>query len=204
MPPHRSLQRDRLAFSQSDPSAKPIFMGHAAGEFMSSFSDARARVVLVGIAFLLVGMIGRVAYLQSYGRQKTIAWAERQQHTAIQSIARRGTILSRNGYPLAATVQTTSLYVDPRFLLQQYQREKRNLNQMDGDLRKMCKMVDCNVDQLIELIGARPGSRYLRVAEGVEQGAEGGGESRESAGVGFEPMLVRDYAVGWAASRVRG
>ena len=55
---------------------------------MSSFSIGRAKIVLVVIASLLSGMIGRVAYLQTYGRQKTIHWAERQQHTAIRSIAR--------------------------------------------------------------------------------------------------------------------
>ncbi|HEV8604416.1 MAG TPA: penicillin-binding protein 2 [Tepidisphaeraceae bacterium] len=171
---------------------------------MSPFSDGRARVVLVGIAALLVGMIGRVAYLQTYGRQKTIRLVERQQYTATTSIARRGTILSRNGYPMAATVQTTSLYVDPQFLLQQYQRERRNLNQMDSDLRKMCKLVECNVDQLIELIGAGPGSRYLKVAENVDQRTREAVESLHIPGVGFEPMLVRYYPMGSTASHVLG
>src|SRR6476661_2049083 len=110
MPPHFANPFFRLTGFRL-----PIFIGHAAGELMS-FADGRARIILVIIASLLVGMIGRVAYLQTYGRQKTIRWAERQQHTAIKSIARRGTILSRNGYPMAATVQTTSLYVDPTFL----------------------------------------------------------------------------------------
>src|SRR5947207_9021344 len=169
-----------------------------------SFSDGRAKIVLVIIASLLVGMIGRVAYLQTYGRQKTIRWAERQQHTAIKSIARRGTILSRNGYPMAATVQTTSLYVDPSFLLQQYQHDKRNLNQMDSDLRKMCKLVDCNVDELTELIGARAESRYLKVAENLDQKSREAVEALHIPGIGFEPMLVRYYPMGSTASHVLG
>ena len=57
------------------------------GALMSPFSIGRAKILLVVIASLLIGMIGRVAYLQTYGRQKTIRWAERQQHTAIRSIA---------------------------------------------------------------------------------------------------------------------
>lgn len=169
-----------------------------------SFSDGRARIVLITIAILLTGMIGRVAYLQTYGRQKTIKWAERQQHTAIRSIARRGTILSSNGYPMAATVQTTSLYVDPSFLLQQYQQDRRNLNQMDGDLRKMCKLVDCNVDDLIELIGARSETRYLKVAENLDPKTREAVEALHIPGIGFEPMLVRYYPMGSTAAHVLG
>src|SRR5882762_7928913 len=163
---------------------------------MSPFSDARARIVLICIAGLMVGLIGRVAYLQTYGPQKTLRSAEHQQHTSITSIARRGTIMSRNGYPMAATVQTTSLYVDPKFLLEQYQRDKRNLNQMDGDLKKMCRMVDCNSDQLIELLGARSQSRYLKIAENLDQHTREAVESLHIPGVGFEPMLVRYYPMG--------
>src|SRR5688572_1614550 len=137
MPPS-SLSLHRQFFSPSL-SGVPIITGHAAGEFMSSFSEKRARIVLVCVAVLMSTMIVRVAYLQTYGRQKTIQMAERQQHTAIKSMARRGTISSRNGYALAATVQTTALYIDPKFMLKEYQREKRNLNQMDNDLRKMCR-----------------------------------------------------------------
>jgi cell division protein FtsI (penicillin-binding protein 3) len=171
---------------------------------MSPFSDGRAKIVLVVIASLLVGMVGRVAYLQTYGRQKTIRWAERQQHTAIRSIARRGTILSRNGYPMAATVQTTSLYIDPAFLLAQYQHDRRNLNQMDADLRKMCQLADCNVDQLIELIGARSESRYLKVAENLDPKTREAVEALHIPGIGFEPMLVRYYPMGSTASHVLG
>jgi len=171
---------------------------------MSPFSTGRAKIVLVIIASLLVAMIGRVAYLQTYGRQKTIRWAERQQHTAIKSIARRGTILSRNGYPMAATVQTTSLYVDPAFLLDQYQHDKRNLNQMDSDLRKMCKLVDANVDELTELVGARSTSHYLKIAENLDQKAKEAVEALHIPGIGFEPMLVRYYPMGSTASHVLG
>jgi cell division protein FtsI/penicillin-binding protein 2 len=171
---------------------------------MPAFSPTRARAILVLIAVLMAGMIGRVAYLQTYGRQKTIRWAERQQHTAITSIARRGTIMSRNGYPLAATVQSTVLYIDPAFMLQQYQRERRNLNQMDSDLKKMCKLVEVDCDRLVEKIGARPESRYLKVSQHVDQTTCEAVENLKIPGVAFEPVLVRYYPMGTTASHILG
>jgi cell division protein FtsI (penicillin-binding protein 3) len=130
--------------------------------------------------------------------------AERQQHTAIKSIARRGTISSRNGYALAATVQTTALYIDPKFMLKEYQREKRNLNQMDSDLRKMCRLVEKDVDQLTELIGSRTESRYLKVAENLDDRTREAVAALKIPGVGFEPMLVRYYPMGSTAAHVLG
>ena len=45
----------------------------------------------------LLGLIGRVAYLQTYGRQQTILKAERQHHQTQPLPARRGSIFDRNG-----------------------------------------------------------------------------------------------------------
>jgi cell division protein FtsI/penicillin-binding protein 2 len=75
---------------------------------------------------------------------------------------------------------------------------------MDSDLRKMCKLVDCNVDQLTELIGARAQSRYLKVAENLDQRAKDAVEALHIPGIGFEPMLVRYYPMGSTASHVLG
>ena len=48
------------------------------------------------IVALFAVMIGRVAYLQTYGRESTIARADRQQHLIMTLPARRGDIYDRN------------------------------------------------------------------------------------------------------------
>src|SRR5205085_12701502 len=48
--PLRPLPSPAVEFggrTQGSPLQKPIFIGHAAGVFMSPFSDARARIVLI-------------------------------------------------------------------------------------------------------------------------------------------------------------
>ena len=47
---------------------------------MPTFSPIRATAVMVVICLLFAGLVGRVAYLQTFGREQTIRRAERQQH----------------------------------------------------------------------------------------------------------------------------
>ncbi len=44
---------------------------------MPTFSTTRAAIVLTVIALALIGMTGRVAYLETYKRQQTIQSADR-------------------------------------------------------------------------------------------------------------------------------
>src|ERR1043165_4187944 len=47
---------------------------------MTTFSPSRAALVMLLIAAAMLTLLGRVAYLQTYGRQQTLERAERQQH----------------------------------------------------------------------------------------------------------------------------
>lgn len=171
---------------------------------MPTFSPIRASFVLVLIAAALVGMTGRVAYLQTYGRHNTIHWAERQQHTSEHIMARRGPIFDRNGLAMASSLQTTTLYVDPKFMLAEYQRNGRNLNQMDEDLRRLCRLVDAKADDLTQILSAQPDSRYLKIAENLDENLQAEVENLKIPGVAFEPVCVRWYPMGPIASHVLG
>src|SRR6185503_18564316 len=78
-----------------------------------TFSVWRTALVLVALGLLMLGMIGRVAYLQTYGRERTIRSAERQQHQIEVLPSRRGSIFDRNGMLMSGTVQNMDLFVDP-------------------------------------------------------------------------------------------
>src|ERR1700733_12155230 len=86
-----------------------------------SFSRARAALVYLIVGAAFVALLGRVAYLQSWGREQNIGRAERQQHQTETLYARRGSIFDRSGMLMAGTVQEQALYVDPKFMQDSFQ-----------------------------------------------------------------------------------
>ena len=173
-----------------------------------TFSKTRAKLVLAVLGVSLIGMTGRVAYLQTYGRQKTIRSAERQQHVSETTPARRGTLFASDGSPLALTVQAMSLYVDPKFMIQQYQApdEKGVLRDLDKDLKKLAEFIDKDASDLIDLIGSKADSRYLRIAGAEKLDDRTCQEIRklDVPGVGLEPVADRHYPMGSLAAHVLG
>ena len=93
----------------------------------SRFSVARAGAALSCIGVLFAVLIGRVAWLQTIGRQQTIGRAERQQHQRAVLFARRGDIFDRNGILMAGTVQTRAVYADPHFMQEVFQQDHHSL-----------------------------------------------------------------------------
>src|SRR4051812_4250870 len=93
---------------------------------MSTFSVSKAASVFVVLGLMLAGMTGRVAYLQTYGREKTLRSAERQQHQTESLPARRGTIFDSTGTLMAGTVQNQDLFVDPKFMADYYTSDDKD------------------------------------------------------------------------------
>ncbi|HWB52851.1 MAG TPA: hypothetical protein VG722_01620, partial [Tepidisphaeraceae bacterium] len=89
------------------------------GPIMRPFSQVRAFLVLALIVVSLFGLLGRVAFLETKGRQETLSKAQRQQHMTETLVARRGTIFDRNGFVLACTTQQRTVFVDPKFMREQ-------------------------------------------------------------------------------------
>lgn len=108
---------------------------------MSFFSTVRAATVMGLIVCAFAVLIGRVAYLQTYGREKTIRSADRQQHYNRVWYARRGSICDTNGLLMACTIQTNTLFIDPYFMLQQFQQRGRSLVEMDDALSKLANIL---------------------------------------------------------------
>src|SRR4051794_10529275 len=87
------------------------------------FSMLRAGLVMTILGFAFALLIGRVAYLQTYGRQQTIRRADRQQHRREILFARRGSVFSSDGAEMAGTVQTRACFADPKFMQDVYQQD---------------------------------------------------------------------------------
>ena len=171
---------------------------------MPRFSALRAGVVMAVMAAALAGMTVRVAYLQTYGRQKTILSAIRQQHRNETIAARRGSIFDAAGNAMAMTVQTMNVYIDPQFLDQGYQREGRNPARKPADLRRLAEILDQDPVKFAQLVHEKQDSEYLKIAENVGERACQEIRKLNIPGVGFEPIGTRFYPMGAIASHVLG
>jgi len=168
------------------------------------FSTARAAAVLVGIGVLFGTLLARVGYLQTYGRQRTIAQADRQQYRTERMPARRGCIFDSTGNLMAGSVQTKVLFADPKFMLEAYQAEHHNLAEMDDAVAALAKILDRNAFELSKLLGEKYETRYLKLAQNLDDTTANAIAALNIPGVGFEPMNVRYYPMGSIGAHVLG
>ncbi len=171
---------------------------------MKTFSFHRAAAVFVLVCLLLVGMLGRVLYLETIGRQQTISRAERQQHETIPLPARPGGIFSANGQLMAGTIQTQTLFIDPKFLSDFYQQEGHSLVEMDDAISKLAKILDRDSFELAQLLGDRSTSRFVKVAENLDDSTSAQIRKLDLPGVGMQPTNFRYYPMGSLAAHVLG
>ena len=170
----------------------------------TAFSKARAAAVFLGIAFLMTALLGRVAYLQTYGRQQTVDKAERQQHTKEKLLARRGAIFDSTGMLMAGTVQTRTLFIDPKFMQDQFQKEGRSLVDMDEAVAKLAGLVDKDAFEISQLLGDRAQSRFVKIAENLDEDLCVAIEKLDLPGVGTLPTNVRYYPMGALGAHLLG
>jgi cell division protein FtsI (penicillin-binding protein 3) len=171
---------------------------------MGNFSSIRAACVMGSIALLMTGLLGRVAFLETYGRQNTLEIAERQQHTREALLARRGAIFDSTGVLMAGTIQTKTLFIDPKFMQEQFQTDGHSLVEMDAAVNKLAKIIDQDPFKLSQLIGDRAQSRFVKVAEHLDQGTCDAIEKLDLPGVGLLSTNERYYPMGSLAAHVIG
>ncbi len=153
---------------------------------------------------LFAALLGRVAYLQTYGREATISRADRQQHLVLTLPARRGNIYDRNGLLMAGSIQTHSLFVDPKFMQDSFQEDGRSLIQMDEALDGLAKIVGKDSFELSKLLGDRATSRFVKVAENLDDTTVAQIEAMDLPGVGIGSGSARCYPMGSLAAHVLG
>ncbi len=171
---------------------------------MLTFSTTRAAIVMLFIAFMMAALVGRVSYLQTYGRERTIERADRQQHLKETLPARRGGIFDSTGMLMAGTVQTKTLFVDPKFMQMCFQSDGKTLNDMDEAIVKLAKLIDKDPFELSTVLGDRAESRFVKVIDNLDEAAVAAIEKLDLPGVGFTPTNVRYYPMGSIAAHVLG
>jgi cell division protein FtsI/penicillin-binding protein 2 len=171
---------------------------------MPTFSPSRAAAVMLTIVALFCALVGRVVYLQTFGREQTIRRAERQQHQYESLTARRGDIFDRNRIMMAGTVQTESLYVDPKFMQDCFQEDGHSLVEMDDAIDKLAKLIDKEPYQISQLLSDRSTSRYLKIAENLDDTTVDAVMKLNLPGIGVTPTNLRYYPMGSLAAHVLG
>ena len=171
---------------------------------MDTFCLPRAAAVFVCLGGLFVALIGRVAYLQTYGRQQTLQRAERQQHQTLVLQARRGSIFDRNGFLLAGTIQTQTLFVDPKFMFEVYQQDGHSLVEMDEATMKLARLVEKDPFTVEQLLADRSTNRFVKVAENLDDGTCQEIAKLKLPGVGLQATSVRYYPMGSLAAHLLG
>jgi cell division protein FtsI/penicillin-binding protein 2 len=171
---------------------------------MPPFSTLRAAFVVILILCGLCALTARVAYLQTYGREQTIRQAERQQHINETLRARRGCVFDSTGMLMAGTVQQKALFIDPKFMQQCFEADGGGLTRMDEAIAQLAYILDKDPFELSMLLGDRYESRYVKIAENLDDGTVDGIRQLDLPGVGFLPMNVRFYPMGSIASHLLG
>jgi cell division protein FtsI (penicillin-binding protein 3) len=171
---------------------------------MPMFSPLRSAIAMTVIGCFLVGLTGRVAYLQTYGREQTLRKAERQQHQNETLYARRGSIFDANGMLMAGTVQTMTLFIDPKFMQEEFQSNGRSLVDMDKAVEKLAALIDRDAYELSQLLGDRYTARFVRIADNLDERTCAEILKLKLPGVGLSPANVRYYPMGSIAAHLLG
>jgi cell division protein FtsI/penicillin-binding protein 2 len=145
-----------------------------------------------------------VGYLQTYGREQTIIRADRQQQLNLTLQARRGGIFDRNGILMAGTVQTQTLFVDPKFMAEEFARNGQGQQGIEEALGKLAVVVDKTPDQLHQILADHPASRYIKIAEDLDTNACEQINDMDLPGVGITPTSRRVYPMGSIACSILG
>ncbi len=171
---------------------------------MSTFAVHRAAGVFVVLGAMLAGMSGRVAYLQTYGREKTLRSAERQQHQTESLPARRGTIFDSTGTLMAGTVQNKDLFVDPKFMADFYTADDKDFTEYFRNIGKLAAILDRPEAEVAGLMSDRSECRFVMIAEKLDETTVAAVQKLQLPGVGFTPSDERFYPMGSIAAHLLG
>jgi len=165
--------------------------GHGA-----SVSIGRRRsavVLLVALSALLLGLGGRLVYINVELRDRLLARAERQRKSSTVVPARRGMILDRRGRVVAATEYMPDVFVDPT-----------RVDDVDSLANKLGPPLNLPAERIKQMILRRPGSQYVLLAARVDDVTAQAVRAIDHAAVGLDEKPVRTYPLCESMAHVLG
>lgn len=171
---------------------------------MPTLSTTRAAAVFIVLVVLFGVLLGRVGYLQTYGRQQTIRRAERQQHMSEVLLARPGSIFDRNSMLCAGTIQGRALYIDPKFFYETMLEEGKTTAEVRKAIAELCDLADLDHRQVIGILDDRAEQRFVKLLDKVDPSIGDAIDKKNWPGVGTMATLVRNYPMGSLGAHVIG
>lgn len=141
------------------------------------------------VAFLLV--MGRAAWLQGFQGGELSANAESQQTTQVTVPGLRGSVLDRNGDPLAVSEEAATVFATP------YQ-----ITRARQTAEELSELLDQPAGELLETLRADSGFEYL--ARQIDTSTANKVKKLELDGIGLLPDSRRVYPQGENAARLIG
>ena len=158
----------------------------------TKLADRRLRVLLVVFVAVFAVTLARAAWLQTVQASSLAAKGASQQHDSIVVPAGRGTIFDRSGVQLAIGEQATTVYADPKEIV-----NARTV----ANAAAQTLGVDANA-LYSQLLDRSKG--FVYVAREVDPAKAAQLKARHLAGLGFYSEERRFYPMGPVASQVVG
>jgi cell division protein FtsI/penicillin-binding protein 2 len=155
-------------------------------------SNHRIRLLVVFFGLLFAVALGRAGWIQAVQHDRFATMASTQHRETIEIPAGRGTIYDRTGEPLAIGEQATTVYADPR-------------NVVDAQRAAVVagKLLDLDPLKLYPSLKDRS-KGFVYLARKADPMRAASLEKRAIPGLGFYPEELRAYPQGAVAAHVLG
>jgi cell division protein FtsI/penicillin-binding protein 2 len=153
-------------------------------------------LALIGlVSCILLGAIGRIAYIQTHMREELLAYAEQRWRSEVKLPGRRGAILDRHGRLLAGSHEAPTLFADPK-LIQEPEKLAFDLAMLVGESpQTLAEQLSRTDTRYVVLLKGATEDQVDRIRELREQG---------QAGLGVVMESTRVYPMGQVAAHVTG
>ncbi len=150
-------------------------------------------VLLVALVLLLLGLAGRVVFINTSMREKLVDIVSRQQAGHRRIPARRGMIVDARGRVLATTRIKHNVFVDPSLV-----------DDIDALAGKLSSIVDKPRAEIARRIRQRSGTRYVSIATLVDDVTASALRDLKEHAVGLTEQPQRVYPLGSLFTQIVG
>jgi len=161
-----------------------------------TFETRRRRVAWVmgcTVGAMLVALAGRLVYIWVASSESLQKYAYQQQHMRVPIRPYRGSILDTRLRPLAGSIETQSVFGDPKLI--------EDPSAVAGMLAPVLKM---DADDIYQKLSADPTRRFVWLARRLEPEAAEAVQKLGLGGIGLLSEGKREYPCGSLAAHVLG
>jgi cell division protein FtsI (penicillin-binding protein 3) len=181
-PPARRAPARTQARTPARPQARKPARRPAPRRPAACRADPRKRLLhaLYVVAVVLVVLAGRLVQLQGFDSTTYAAKAEQQRLRKVELAAARGSILDRDGRPLAMNVDARAIYADPKLV-----------DDPAGTATTLAPLLHLDAKDLRARLERK--TRFVYLARGIDPDVARAIVARKIAGIGSLPETKRVY-----------